>query len=474
MPEVDSSPTMPTRTQTYEPARRPPEALTPQPHLVCVLSCDDLRASSWRHALGKVDFVRFGRERAYAAHREECELAIGLPDRHVSTAHAVLRREGSTFTLEDAGSKNGSFVNGRHETRATLADGDVVRIGRTVFIFRAALPSSSASTGDTQVRAHAPGLVTLLPDLALAFDRLVEIARSRATVLVLGETGTGKEIVAHAVRVLSNDPKTFIAVNCGAIAPALVESELFGHRRGAFTGAVAEHAGIFRAADGGTLFLDEVAELPAGAQASLLRVLQEGEVRPVGATSVVRVHVRVVSATHADLPSAVERGAFREDLLARLSGFTLRLPPLRERREDMGTILSALLHEQPTGASGAPPSMAPEAAERLLAYDWPRNIREFRAALVEAIAMARGGPILLEHLPEVVRTSPPGRTSPSNAEGLPLQPRVGDPGHREQLIEALRAHRGNVVRVAETLRTSRTQIHRWARRYGLTLEDYRE
>jgi DNA-binding NtrC family response regulator len=458
---------MSTRTLTYQPACSEPRAPTPKPHLFRILHCDELLGASWRHELADVDLVRIKRSRAHSVRRHGCELELGLQDGHVSTTHAVLTASGGSFMLQDAGSKNGCFVNGQRVLRAMLRDGDVLRVGRTIFVFRSALPSSPG-VPDVEIRANGPGLVTAIPELAHAFDRLVDIASSRATVLILGETGTGKEVAARAVHALSPEGRGFVPVNCAAIAPSLIASELFGHRRGAFTGAVGEQPGIFRDSDGGTLFLDEVVELPLAAQATILRAVQEGEIRAVGTTNPVRVSVRVVSATNADPQLLVEQGRFREDLFARLSGFTVRLPPLRERREDFGVIVSVILREHLVGQ--APPALTPEAAERLLAYRWPRNIRELRAALVEAIATSRGGRVDTEHLPQSLRDA----SFPPAQEGAQLGARhVDDPHHRERLVEALRLYRGNLVRVAEVLKTSRTQIHRWARRYGISLESYR-
>jgi DNA-binding NtrC family response regulator len=219
--------------------------------------------------------------------------------------------------------------------------------------------------------------------------------------------------------------------------------------------------------------LDEIADLAMPAQAALLRVLQEGEIRPVGASSTVKIDVRVVSATHKDLRAAIAAGAFREDLYARLAGFALELPPLRERREDLGTMIAAIVRRD-DGAKRA--QMTPEAVERMLAYEWPRNARELDAAIHHAMTMARGAPMGAEHLPPDVRAPRPALAhSPSKpiAEKAGGR-RVDDPTLRDALLEALRAHRGNIARVAEALRTSRTQIHRWAERFGIDPASFRD
>jgi transcriptional regulator with GAF, ATPase, and Fis domain len=231
-----------------------------------------------------------------------------------------------------------------------------------------------------------------------------------------------------------------------------VESELFGHKRGAFSGALADHSGLFRAAAQGTMLLDEIGDLPLPAQAALLRVLQEGEVRPVGGTQSFKVDVRIVAATHRDLEALVARGAFREDLLARLAGFTLRLPPLRERKEDIGLLISALLRR-----SDRPHiTLSAEACEALLAYDWPRNIRELERALARAVLLATSGVIEVEHL---------GIRADEATHPVEVS--------REGLMASLEKHAGNVTSVAKQFATSRSQVHRWLRRYGLDTKDYR-
>jgi transcriptional regulator with PAS, ATPase and Fis domain len=275
---------------------------------------------------------------------------------------------------------------------------------------------------------------------------------------LLGESGTGKEVVARALHALSGRAGRLVAVNCGAIAGNLVESELFGSRRGAFSGAE-DRVGHVRTADRGTLLLDEIGDLPLPAQAALLRVLQEGEVVPVGDSVPIAVDVRVIAATHRDLDAKVAAGEFRADLLARLGGLRATLPPLRDRREDLGLIL----------AEAGPRALTREAGRALLAHDWPLNIRELRQAIDAAIALAGDAAIGLEHLPEPVRRAHLQPGDEAAVDALSAEDRAV----RDRLVELLREHRGNVAAVARSLGKARPQVHRWLRRFHLDADSYR-
>jgi transcriptional regulator with GAF, ATPase, and Fis domain len=361
--------------------------------------------------------------------------------------------------LEDRGSKNGTFLNGRAISGPTgLEDGDVCRCGQTIFVFRSGWPTDPSSPAVLE-GATGTALATLVPWLALRFDELARVAASDVPVLLLGETGTGKEVTAGAVHALSQRRGELVTVNCGAIPRQLVESTLFGHKRGAFSGAVADQPGLFRSADGGTLFLDEVGDLPAEAQAALLRALQDGEIRPLGASRTVKTEARIVAATNLDIEALVRAGTFREDLVARLAGFSLRLPPLRERREDLGLLVSALVRRLAPSRSL---SLTSAAGEALFAYAWPRNVRELEKCLARACALATSGEVDVAQLELPVATA-----------GPPLKQPVGDEARRAQLIQAMTTHKGNLVWVARALKTSRSQVHRWLKRFGLSPEDFR-
>jgi transcriptional regulator with GAF, ATPase, and Fis domain len=287
--------------------------------------------------------------------------------------------------------------------------------------------------------------------------------------MLQGETGTGKELAARALHTWSGRGGPFVAVNCGALPEQLAESELFGVRRGAFTGAVEDRPGLVRSSSGGTLLLDEVGELPSLLQVKLLRVLQENEVQPVGAAQPVRVDLRVVTATHRDLAALVEEGGFRRDLFARLTGLEVEIPPLRDRRVDLGLLIPALLRR-----AGAPAAVhfSREAGRALFHWSWPHNVRELEKALALAVALAGDGRIELSHLPEVVRTAPEPRPDPMAGHAVrPLS--EADVTRRTELIEQLRAHHGNVSAVAREMGVARMQIQRWCRRFHLDPASFR-
>jgi DNA-binding NtrC family response regulator len=243
------------------------------------------------------------------------------------------------------------------------------------------------------------GLVGDSPAMRALFARLARVAAVDVPVLILGETGTGKELVAAALHRLSRRRTArFEPVNCGGLTPELLRSELFGHERGAFTGAVERRPGLIPAADGGTVFLDEVGELAAPAQAMLLRFLAEGEVRPVGATRTTRVDVRVIAATHRDLLVCARAGGFREDLYYRLRRAVVRVPPLRERREDLPLLVEQIRRQVNQRHGLAIEPLAPALLRRLAAHPWPGNVRELEAVLEEAMVLVNRGPLALDGL----------------------------------------------------------------------------
>jgi DNA-binding NtrC family response regulator len=261
---------------------------------------------------------------------------------------------------------------------------------------------------------------------------------------------------------LSGRSGPFLPINCGALPRNLIESELFGHKRGAFSGAHEDREGIVRRAHGGTLFLDEIAELPAESQVALLRVLQEGEVRIVGSNDAIKVDVRIVAATHQDIPARIADGRFRQDLYARLSGFEMALPALRHRREDLGTLMAAILPR--VTAQPERITLHRSAAHALFRYAWPLNIRELEQALRSADLLVDTGEIRLEHLPEVIRTYAPPSVSDMRLEERAV---------RERVIELLRDHGGNVAAVARVMGKAPIQVRRLCQRMQIELAPFR-
>jgi transcriptional regulator with GAF, ATPase, and Fis domain len=344
-----------------------------------------------------------------------------------------------------------------------LTDGSLIELGHTLFIFFERMPTEADAPGMLELTpTEGPaGLVTLMPAWNTELARLRQIATSEIPMLIEGESGTGKEVIARAIHGLSGRKGNFVPVNCGALPENLVESELFGYKKGAFSGAQQDHDGLVRAANGGTLFLDEIGDLPASSQAALLRVLQEGEVRPIGAADALHVDARVVAATNQDLEARIAEGRFRQDLYARLVGYVVSLPPLRSRREDIGTLIATLLGRLLDDPAAI--TVQRQAARALLSYPYPRNIRELEQALRTAVALADGGKLRLEHLPEAIRAYRPA--------GAELRPE--DRALSGRLVELLREHRGNVTAVGRALGKAPIQIRRWCRRYGIELAAFR-
>jgi transcriptional regulator with PAS, ATPase and Fis domain len=293
-------------------------------------------------------------------------------------------------------------------------------------------------------------------------DLVERVAPTDATLLIQGESGTGKEVIAKAVHHAS--PRTgrpFVAVNCGAVPETLLESELFGYVRGAFTGAAGSKLGLFEEADGGTLFLDEIAEMPAALQVKLLRALQSGEVRRLGSTQAATIDVRVIAATHGDLATLISQGSFREDLFYRLNVIQIILPPLRDRREDIPALAEHFL-AQSAGKLGRTLRLSSEAVERLLRYPWPGNVRELENAIERAAILARSDILEPEDLPPHVSASLPLGPSPT----LPRQTTLAD-AERIHILQTLERFGRNHSGAAEALGIGRTTLWRKLKEYGI-------
>ena len=457
-------------TESYGRTESAPNVAAARPHLFVAMTCTAPGEGASRHLLEGVDDVRLGRSAVRGSRRTAANgresLSLEIVDGHMSSAHARLSRTSDGWALEDLDSKNGTFVNGRAVRDTKLADGDKIRIGSTLFLFRERLLTPRPSSPDVFAKGQAPAFATLLPTLAREFDALARIAATEIPILLLSETGTGKELVARAIHTLSGRTGAFVPINCGALPQTLAESALFGHKRGAFSGATSDSVGLLRSAEDGTLLLDEIGDFPQMLQPTLLRTLQDGEVMPVGASAPTRLRARFIAATHVDLERRASTGAFREDLFARLAGYVFRLPPLRERREDIGLLTCTLLQKL-ADRDGRVPILSVEAGERLLEHDWPRNVRELEKALARAAVLAGEGPIEPEHLPAEVQAAA-GRSISARERGVDAMPRG-----RERLVALLTEHRGNLQAVADAMRTSRSQVHRLIRRLDLDVTTYR-
>jgi transcriptional regulator with GAF, ATPase, and Fis domain len=325
------------------------------------------------------------------------------------------------------------------------------------------------------------GIVGSSPALVRVLEQVLQAAPTRATITILGESGTGKELIARAIHEASDRSQgPFVAVNCGAIPSGLVETELFGHERGAFTGATAARRGRFELAHGGTLFLDEIGDLEPALQAKLLRALQRGEIQRVGSEQTRVVDVRVVAATHRDLPAMVAAGTFREDLYWRINVIALELPPLRQRLEDLPLLIRHFLDHYAKELRRRPVTLDPEAEAALLAYDYPGNVRELENLLQRAVILARGQAITLADLPARVleRKAASGAATPRTNEELKVaKARAAEAAtgevERRFLTELLREARGNVAAAARRAGTNRTWLHQMLQRHRLDPRAFR-
>ncbi len=384
------------------------------------------------------------------------------------------------YHLEDRGSTNGCQVNGRRVAKHPLRHGDILETGQTFWrLYQAPVRRCE----QVLELAHQGGPVG--PTSSVSLDLLQEllnvgrIAASEIPIILGGESGTGKEVMSNEVHRMSERQGPFVALNCAAIPEGLIESELFGHRKGAFTGAVADKQGVVEQAHGGTLLLDEIGDMPLPVQAKLLRLLQERSFVRLGETRERRVDIRFIAATHRDLRGMVAAETFRGDLYSRLNGYAMNLPPLRARVEDLGLLLAVFLGR----CADAEVRMDQEVLRALLLYDWPFNIRELEKAVESSVALARGQEaITLADLPEPIQQvvddpatdSGAGEAASPVAEGRRKpRPSPGDDQLRAALVEALQQHQGNVSAVARQMDTTRMQIHRWMKRLDLDAADYR-
>jgi len=313
-----------------------------------------------------------------------------------------------------------------------------------------------------QLKAHQgfANLIGTSPKMQKVYRLILKVAPRRHPILIIGESGTGKELVARAIHAYGPcNKKPFMPVDCGALTPALIESELFGHVRGAFTGAVQTRQGLLAAAEGGTVFLDEIAELPMEVQVKLLRSLQEREIKPVGSNARTRLEARIIAATNEDLQTAIRRGSFRKELYFRLDVVSIKLPPLRERKSDI-PLLAHYFIERHGGADGRMAGTSYEAMSRLMTYDWPGNVRELENCVQRALALGSGSLIQVRDLPSNLLHHPGSLSEGSAMPTLKEQ-------ERHAILQALETTQGDRVRAATLLGIGKTTIYRKLKEYGI-------
>ncbi|MCI0390007.1 MAG: sigma 54-interacting transcriptional regulator [Acidobacteria bacterium] len=411
---------------------------------------------------------------------------ICLIDLSVSRRHCRIQRDADKFIIRDLESLNCTFVNGVPIRERPLAHGDLLKIGGSVFIFLLCedeAPQASPPVGSgnghcartTVAQENIERLEWLeqenrrlqeeinlehnmvgeSPRMREVYQFIAKVAPAGSTVLIRGESGAGKELVARAIH--QNSPRAhqpFVAINCAALTETLLESELFGHEKGAFTGAIAQKKGKLEIAQGGTVFLDEMGEMAPYLQASLLRVLQEREFERVGGTRPIKADIRVIAATNKDLEAAIKNGGFRQDLYYRLNVVSITMPPLRERREDIPLLAGYFAVKYSQKCKRAVKGISAKARARLLSYDWPGNVRELENAIERAVVLGLTEFILPEDLPEVVLETGP----PAGAESRKLSDQVKE-AKKRFILEAIEQAGGNITKAAELLDVNISHLH---------------
>lgn len=409
---------------------------------------------------GKVPILNYPLNgHAIAIGRDETS-DIHLLGESVSRQHGVLAPEGASYRYTNLG-RNGTRIDGQAITNHILRIGDILEIADWELQFLqedCALQTETVVPGMIEKpRPRTPRHVLIgdSPCMRRTRSQIARMAESNAPVCILGETGSGKEVVAHAIHRAGCGASTpFVAVNCGAIPPSMIESELFGYEKGAFTGAVRDHRGFFEQASGGTLFLDEIGELPLELQTRFLRVLETGTFRRIGGQEEVYAEFRLISATHRDLHKTAIGGKFREDLFFRLYVLPLTLPPLRERKEDIPLLLAHFTQD-----FGRPDiQWSDEAMKKMIQHTWPGNVRELRNTVQRALIMSRNDTITGSHI-HLLHIPAAPIVSPVNLED---QEKVG-------IERALHQHRGNNSRAAAALGISRTTLLAKIKKYGITV-----
>jgi DNA-binding NtrC family response regulator len=392
------------------------------------------------------------------------DCSLRLTDSTVSTRHLSVRIEGPGLVISDLRSKNGTYYLGTRLEKATVPHGATLLLGST----RLRLSERRPQSGQTASQRDSYGaLVGNSPAMCRLYAVLEQLEGADCTVLIIGETGSGKEVVARELHAHSpRAKKRFEVCDCGSLAPTVVESELFGHAKGAFTGAHQAHAGVFARADSGTVFLDEIGELPLDLQPKLLRVLERREVRPVGGSTTQEVDVRCIAATNRPLPESVKQGTFRADLFFRLNVVTVEVPPLRERREDIPLLVRTLLAE-----TGHPVELSAATLELFTTgYDWPGNVRELKNALTRISAVGSLPPGMEERAKAEARSGSSPAIDASDTFQAQKR-RVIEAFERDYLKAKLSAADNNIRRAAREANMDRNHFRDLLRKYGLAPHD---